>query len=161
MAGFQRPGWFAPTLAALSTGWVLTIGATPTIAQAPGVWAVVASLAYVAGSVVCHQQPERSFHLAGVQLPVCARCTGLYIGGALGVLTWLIWRRARRPSPIAIDPIRAALALAIASAPTAITVATAVAGIWDLSNASRATLALPLGFTAGAVLAAVASNDLS
>ena len=47
---------------------------------------------YAAGSIVCHQIPERSFHIAGVQLPVCARCTGLYAGALAGV-AWLAWSR--------------------------------------------------------------------
>ena len=38
---------------------------------------------YAAGSVVCHQRPERSFQLLGLQLPVCARCLGIYAGAAL------------------------------------------------------------------------------
>ena len=28
----------------------------------------------------CHRRPDRSFHYQGRQFPVCARCTGLYIG---------------------------------------------------------------------------------
>lgn len=28
----------------------------------------------------CHQKPERSFFIKGVQFPVCARCTGFIIG---------------------------------------------------------------------------------
>jgi hypothetical protein len=45
-----------------------------------------AFLVYAIGSVVCHQKPERSFHLWGAQLPVCARCTGIYVGAALAVV---------------------------------------------------------------------------
>ena len=30
--------------------------------------------------VVCHQKPERSFFWKGKQFPVCARCTGIYLG---------------------------------------------------------------------------------
>ena len=37
---------------------------------------------------VCHQIPERSFHLFGEPLAACHRCTGLYIGFTLGVLVW-------------------------------------------------------------------------
>ncbi len=28
----------------------------------------------------CHQIPERSFFLLGYQLPLCARCTGIFLG---------------------------------------------------------------------------------
>jgi uncharacterized membrane protein len=37
---------------------------------------------YAVGSVVCHQLRERSFHLWIAQMPVCARCTGIYFGAA-------------------------------------------------------------------------------
>ena|ERR1022692_3111677 len=29
---------------------------------------------------ICHRKPERSFFWKGKQFPVCARCTGVYIG---------------------------------------------------------------------------------
>ena len=47
---------------------------------------------YAAGSVVCHQLPERTFHLWSTQMPVCARCTGIYGGGAIAALILLIGR---------------------------------------------------------------------
>jgi uncharacterized membrane protein len=39
-----------------------------------------------AGYAVCHRIPERSFALAGRQLPLCARCSGLYLGAGAGLL---------------------------------------------------------------------------
>ncbi|NDW17348.1 DUF2085 domain-containing protein [Dysgonomonas sp. 216] len=30
--------------------------------------------------VFCHRMPERSFFFRGKQFPVCARCTGVYMG---------------------------------------------------------------------------------
>jgi hypothetical protein len=39
-------------------------------------------LIYAAGSMICHQRPERSFHLFGVQMAVCARCVGAYAGAS-------------------------------------------------------------------------------
>lgn len=39
-------------------------------------------------SLACHQLPERSFHWFGSPLAVCQRCTGLYLGFALGVVAW-------------------------------------------------------------------------
>jgi uncharacterized membrane protein len=119
----------------------------------------ILAFAYTVGSVVCHQIPERSFHLLGVQLPVCARCTGLYLGGLTGLVGWAVWRRmSRRSAPI--DPGRAVRALLVAGAPTAFTLATAFAGWWDPSNAGRALIAWPLGTAAGAVVGAVLSKDL-
>lgn len=43
-----------------------------------------ALVVYAVGAAVCHQLPMRSFHLWGVQMPVCARCTGIYVGAAFG-----------------------------------------------------------------------------
>jgi Predicted membrane protein (DUF2085) len=47
---------------------------------------------YAAGSIVCHQLPERTFHLWSTQMPVCARCTGIYGGGAIAAIILLIGR---------------------------------------------------------------------
>jgi uncharacterized membrane protein len=40
--------------------------------------------ANLVGYAICHQIPDRSFHLNGHQLPLCARCTGTYLGTAVG-----------------------------------------------------------------------------
>ncbi|MCD6576979.1 MAG: DUF2085 domain-containing protein, partial [Anaerolineaceae bacterium] len=37
------------------------------------------------GSSVCHQIPSHSFIIGSVQFPVCARCTGLYMGSFIGI----------------------------------------------------------------------------
>jgi uncharacterized membrane protein len=48
-------------------------------------------------SGVCHQFPEHSYFIAGVQLPLCARCTGTYLGALLGLCaSW--WRGRSRAS---------------------------------------------------------------
>jgi uncharacterized membrane protein len=53
---------------------------------------------YGFGSAICHQRADRSFHLLAVQLPVCARCTGLYAGAAAAALSyvWLSRQSFRR-----------------------------------------------------------------
>ena len=47
-------------------------------------------------ALVCHQQAERSFFLFGGTVAVCARCLGIYLGAALGMLVRvrreLAWR---------------------------------------------------------------------
>lgn len=117
------------------------------------------AFSYAVGSVVCHQIPDWSFHWSGVQFPVCARCTGLYLGGLMGLIGWAAWTRVFRGSS-PIDPGRAVRALVVAGAPTAFTLVTALVGWWDPSNAGRALIAWPLGTAAGAVVAAVLSRDL-
>ncbi len=37
---------------------------------------------YAFGALVCHQRPDRSFTLAGNQLPVCERCLAIELGMA-------------------------------------------------------------------------------
>lgn len=102
---------------------------------------VAPAAAFAAGHYICHQRPERSFFLHGRQLPVCARCTGLYAGAALA-------------APIAIV-LGAALSrngarwlLGALALPTAITWSLEfVAGV-PFSNVARFVAALPLGFAA-------------
>jgi uncharacterized membrane protein len=109
---------------------------------------------YVVGAIVCHQIPERSFHFSGIQFPVCARCTGLYVGGAAGLVLWLL----RRNRTLRFDGARTALL--VSAVPTVVTLATAAVGWWDPVNALRALAAAPLGVAAGAVVAAGVTGNL-
>jgi uncharacterized membrane protein len=102
---------------------------------------VFVAMVHSAGGLVCHQRPERSFHVEGAPLPVCARCIGLYVSGTLGaVAAWIGFARS---------PRRARMLLAIAALPTAISFVVEVAGVGLPSNAVRAIAALPLGGAAG------------
>jgi uncharacterized membrane protein len=58
----------------------------------------------VVGYAICHRIPERSFFLNGRQLPLCARCTGTFLGAIVGLVAMLILRRQRasRLPPIAV-----------------------------------------------------------
>lgn len=38
----------------------------------------------------CHQMPERSFFYKGKQFPVCARCTGVFIGHLMAVILFIM-----------------------------------------------------------------------
>jgi len=117
-----------------------------------------AAVVYSAGALVCHQLPERSFALAGRQLPVCARCSGLYIGIAIGLAGWFAVRRWTQAG--SAGPRHMLNVLVLAAVPTAVSWVTGVLGIWDGTNVIRAVLALPLGLAAGAAAAAVAAKDL-
>jgi Predicted membrane protein (DUF2085) len=65
------------------------------VTDATGVPLLVVAVVYTAGAAVCHQRPERSFHVGAAAMPVCARCTGLYVGFAAGLLVAAAWRRSR------------------------------------------------------------------
>lgn len=117
-------------------------------------------LVFAAGSVVCHQIPERSFFIGGHQLPVCARCTGLYLSGLAGLMAWIGFKALRGWRPVTWPPRAALTAVSIAAVPTLLSVASGTLGLADGTNLIRATLAMPLGASAGAVVAAVATKDL-
>ena len=112
------------------------------------------------GAVICHQRPDRSFFIDGHQLPVCARCTGLYLSGLIGLIGWWGLKLARGWRRSGIDSRSAVRLLVLASIPTVISVSTAAVGLWDGSNVTRAVFAIPLGATAGAIVATVSTKDL-
>ena len=121
---------------------------------------LAAEFLFAVGSVICHQLSERSFFIDGRQLPVCARCTGLYLGGLLGLAGWCAWKIARGWRPITTFPSSAIRLVMLTGVPTALSIALGIAGVWDGSNITRAALALPLGMCAGGVVAAVFTKDL-
>ena len=133
---------FAVALTAGACVWAALIVAAPyAIAGGHPALAGAAALLYQGAGLICHQRPERSFHLSGTQLPVCGRCFGLYLSGALGALAaWL----ATAPRA----PRHGRVALALAAIPTALTVALEFAGLAYPTNMVRAASALPLGAAA-------------
>jgi len=68
-------------------------------------WTVLGKTRLV-GYAICHQIAERSFHIAGQQLPLCARCTGIYMGVLTGFTLMTLWGRRRAaglpPTPITL-----------------------------------------------------------
>jgi hypothetical protein len=103
-----------------------------------------ALVAYGIGSVLCHQLPERSFHAWAVQLPVCARCTGVYVGAALAAAVAVTGRHVSRP----------VAALMAGGAPTAATLVYEWTTGDPLSNWARAATGVLLGGSVMAVLLA-------
>jgi uncharacterized membrane protein len=108
---------------------------------------IASDLIYVAGAVLCHQRPERSFQLAGQPLPVCARCTGIYGGAALAAMVFVAAGSVRVGPrglflPRRSDVRRMAVCAAL---PTALTL------MWEWitgsapSNLLRAAAGVPLG----------------
>ena len=96
-----------------------------------------AAAVYRIGGLICHQDARRSFHVDGVQLPVCARCAGLYLALPFGCLL------AARAGA-AISRRQALTMLAAGSAPTALIWAAEAAGALQPSGVVRAAAAVPL-----------------
>lgn len=65
--------------------------------------------AKLVGYAICHQMPERSLFFHEHQAPLCARCTGMYLGLLLGVI-FLILRRRTRAARLPTSSIVAVLA---------------------------------------------------
>ena len=111
----------------------------------------LAATVYVAGGLVCHQRPSRSFRLWNARLPVCARCCGLYLGGFGGLLIALLSRRPmRRRGRTDEGRLRGWRWLILgAAAPTAVVWLLELAGVLPgiTANWARALSALPLGGT--------------
>ena len=107
--------------------------------------ATTAGLARLAYRPVCHQIPHRSLALDGQPFTVCARCTGLYLGGAVGLaLMALGYGRLRAPGR---------LWLLAAVAPTVIDFGMGHLTGVSLPNLARLAVAFPAGLMLGAYLA--------
>lgn len=97
---------------------------------------------YKGFSYLCHQLPDRSFHLAGHQFAVCSRCTGLYVGFALTTLAYPLIR------PIRTTTTPALIWLILATVPLLVDFSLGYFNIWANTHASR--------FITGALLSSVA-----
>jgi hypothetical protein len=123
---------------------------------------------YAAAGQVCHQRPDRSFFTAGVQWPVCSRCSGLYLAAPFGTLLALRRRRVPGPEGPGLQPSRGALGLQpspiparillIAAAPTLLTLGIEWPHLAPVSNLARATTAVPLGCAIAWVLVRVTAG---
>jgi uncharacterized membrane protein len=132
----------ARTLAVAALCWVAAIGAAPlALRSSSPLVSFTAAGIYAAGSRVCHQRPERSFRIGGGPMPVCARCTGLYLSAAAAAPLALLLA-----GPLAVR--RARVMVLLASLPTLLTWGAEVAGLAHPSNLSRAAAAVPLGAAA-------------
>ncbi len=154
----------AVAFACLATAWLLLVLASPYIVSHAGPRDLafqIGGMVYMAGRAVCHQRPGRSFHAWGVQLPVCARCFGLYAGAVLGSGLQVVTFSRPRGSGLQVGIFSRLTPLAvflIAGAPTLVSVGLEVMGIWRQTPLVRCLAALPLGFAVACFVAAHAAE---
>ena len=145
MIPIARRAFVAATL-----GWAAALPLAAFAASRPhaSLWYAFAFIVYGVGSIVCHQLPARSFHLWAAQMAVCARCTGIYVGAALGVL------------PMRLPPVRSTFsALAVAAIPTSATLVYEWTGGQMPSNWIRAAAGVPIGFVVAALVLRPPSDE--
>jgi len=137
--------------------WLVALVAAPYAAghARPGGPAYLAATGvYLTGSVICHQQARRSFHLDSVQLPVCARCFGIYAAAPLGAWLGLLLARRRRTTwPADGHDPRWRRWLVAAAMPTAVTVLAEWASGTMTPGPLRFAAGVPLGFAVAWFLA--------
>jgi uncharacterized membrane protein len=129
--------------------WTASLVAAAFVAARPHAGSLSHAFAmaeYAAGSLVCHQRPERSFHMWGVQLPVCARCTGIYVGAACASFA-PARRRVSRP----------AILLLAAAAPALLTLVFE----WTTGQTPSNVIRAATGFLVGAAVMAVLRGELA
>ncbi|MEP0545879.1 MAG: DUF2085 domain-containing protein [Rhodothermales bacterium] len=134
-----------------AAAWALALAATLTLLVGAVLPPFVGSAAAVlrAGfAPLCHQLAERSFAVGGVPFAVCHRCTGIYLGLALGVLA-LPALRDRANAWARYDR----WLLLAATLPAAIDWTGDVLGLWTNTVAVRVVTGVWFGVAAGFVFA--------
>jgi len=80
--------------------WCIGILAAPLLKHAG--WTQIADMLYSFFSRVCHQDDARSFHVEGEKIGVCIRCSAIYFGFFLGLITLPLSRALKRKNVPAI-----------------------------------------------------------
>ncbi|MEZ5306106.1 MAG: DUF2085 domain-containing protein [Pyrinomonadaceae bacterium] len=82
-------------------------------------------------SNICHQLPERTFHLMGHPLGVCSRCFGVYLGLVVGALFYPLFRKLDDAEPLPL------YGLILAIIPMGVDWALTFFGIWENTFTTR------------------------
>lgn len=110
------------------------------------------------GYGLCHQLPERSYVAGGVQVPVCARDTGIYLGFVVG-FTILVWAY-RRSLPWEFPRLHGWLAMGALTAFMAWDGVTSYAGLRTTTNDLRLSSGLGVGFAVAALVTPMLADAL-
>jgi hypothetical protein len=139
-----------------SVTWAACIPLTAYAASRPDAASFVygfAVAAYSIGHLICHQLPARSFHVWGAAMPVCARCTGIYVGASLAAVALTVARlglsaeaaAATADGVMSDGHARARIVLLAAFVPTAATLLFEWTTGVTPANWIRALAGIPLG----------------
>ena len=163
--------WLRASFVAASIAWAVLLVAVPFAVGQPHVSAMAAVLiagVYAVGSLVCHQLPERSYHLWTAQMPVCARCAGIYFGAVLGAVAEarrIAKRGGGGPASVVAQnespAWRPRIALALAAVPTVVSLVYEWTTGDTPSHAIRAAAGVPLGVVVAWLIVAATDNQVN
>ena len=86
------------------------------------------------GSAVCHQMAERSLLFNGMQMPLCARCTGIYIGAFFAFCFFFLKKRMQAGNSFTMIQ---AILTGLAILPVGIDGVGSYLGFWESSQLMR------------------------
>lgn len=109
------------------------------------------------GYGLCHQLPERSFVSGGLQIPVCARDTGIYLGFVISALVITALHRDERPEYLPGPGVLALTGLFIGA--MAIDGFTSYGGLRTTTNDIRLATGLMAGFAMAALAVPLLNSE--
>jgi uncharacterized membrane protein len=110
------------------------------------------------GYGLCHQLPERSFFGGGVQVPVCARDTGIYLGFVIAFIVIAVIHRGDRPREF--PPATAWVLMGVFLAAMGFDGVSSYAGLRETTNSLRLITGLGVGFSAAAIVFPMLQDEL-
>ena len=91
VSSWSRPMAASTSSSAYSRQWALVPLALSLVAASTPYllthsWSFLGLALHQGFALICHQRAERSFWIFGAPMAVCARCFGIYLGAAVGLL---------------------------------------------------------------------------
>jgi len=137
-------------LLAISLLWCGSILSFPFLLHSAHPW--LASGVYLVFARICHQDPARSFLIGGVPLPVCVRCTAVYLGFLGAVSFWPLLKRIAAKGNSLLWLLMAAVVLMTVDA------GLNLVGIQNGTPTTRALTGSLLGVAAGWIASSIATQ---
>lgn len=140
IAAMKRQSWKVWAIGLVVVfAWTFAIVLAP-IAKANGLSAI-SSPFYKFFGWICHQIPDRSFHVGDEQFAVCSRCFGVYFGLFSGFAIYPLWRKIDEIEPLT------RFWLFLSLIPIAVDWSLTIFGIWENTQLSRFVTGLVLGIS--------------
>ena len=119
---------------------------------------VISELFSTIGMGLCHRFPERSFAYGGIQFPVCARDTGMYLGIIAGLIVlYLLYRREHRTE---FPPLATLLILLVLMGTLAFDGVSSYAGLRESNNMLRLATGMAGGFALAGMLYPIINDSI-